>query len=279
MRDGPVPVSRWSPRFRAREVPRCLVTYVWFPPNVTLEPHVHDRSTFAVILEGGFELSLQSAAAGRRNFPCPAGTILTQPAGERHANHIASAGAQGIVLQPDTIAGTLPVRCLAMLDRVNHFRDGPIAAAARSLARELSAPDDVTPLAVEGLVLEILAEAARLDQNVGGRRKDPPAWLMAATDLVHARFRDNLRIDDLAAVAGVHAAHLAAVFRRVHRMPVGSYIRRLRVDWAADLLARTNLPISLIAAEAGFSDQAHLTRWFRRVFGATPAAYRRARCR
>jgi AraC family transcriptional regulator len=277
VRESPVPVSEWSPRFRAREVPRCLVTHVWFPPGVVLEPHVHDRSTLAIILEGGFDLTLQSS--GGRTFACPAGTILTQPAGERHANHIAAEGAQGVVLQPDTIRGTLPARCLTMLDSVSHFRDGPIAVAARGLARELAAPDDVTSLAIEGLVLEILAEAARLDQLVASPRKAPPGWLTSATDLVHAQFRENLRIDDIAQVAGVHAAHLAAVFRRVHRMPVGNYIRRLRVDWAADRLARTDMPISLIAAEAGFSDQAHLTRWFRRVMGATPAAYRRARRR
>jgi AraC family transcriptional regulator len=96
---------------------------------------------------------------------------------------------------------------------------------------------------------------------------------------VHARFREHLRIDEIAHAAGVHPAHLAAVFRRVHRMPLGSYVRRLRVDWAADRLIGTNNPISAIAAEAGFADQAHLTRWFRRVTGVTPAAYRRAHLR
>jgi len=30
------------------------------------------------------------------------------------------------------------------------------------------------------------------------------------------------------------------------------------------------------AAEAGFADQAHLTRWFRRYYGVTPGAYRGA---
>lgn len=254
-----------------------MVTHVWFPPGVILETHEHDRSTFAVILAGGFDLVLRSTNNGSRTYDCPAGTILTQPAGVRHANHIAANGAQGVVLQPDTVAGALPERCLAMLDRINHFRDGPIAAAARGLARELAAPDDLTPLAIEGLVMEILAEAARLDREIGIHRTQPPRWLITATDLVHARFRENLRIDEIAGAAGVHAAHLASVFRRVHRIPIGNYMRRLRVDWAADQLIGTDLPISEIAAEAGFADQAHLTRWFRRVMGATPAAYRRSR--
>jgi AraC family transcriptional regulator len=240
---------------------------------------VHDRATFAVILEGGFDLTLATGGVGDRTIACPAGTVLTQPAGERHANHIASEGAQGVVLQPDTATGALPARCLALLDRINHFRDGPIAAAARGLARELAAPDDVTPLAIEGLVLEILAEAARLDQRIGLRHRELQKWLIRATELVHTRFREHLRIDEIADAAGVHPAHLAAVFRRVHRMPLGSYVRRLRVDWAADRLIGTSMPISAIAAEAGFADQAHLTRWFRRVTGVTPAAYRLARRR
>jgi AraC-like DNA-binding protein len=108
-------------------------------------------------------------------------------------------------------------------------------------------------------------------------RGSTPRWLTRATDLVHARFRDNLRIDDIAAEAGVHAAHLAVVFRRVHRQPLGSYMRRLRVGWAADRLLDTDATVAAIACEAGFADQAHLTRCFRQMLGTTPAAYRRAR--
>jgi AraC family transcriptional regulator len=166
-----------------------------------------------------------------------------------------------------------------VFERVHHFRDGPIAAAARSLARELAAPDDMTPLAAAALVFEMLADAARLESGIR-MHGSMPRWLTRATDLVHTRFRENLRIDEIAAEAGVHAAHLAVAFRRIHRQPLGSYMRRLRVDWAADQLLDTDAPVAAIACEAGFADQAHLTRLFRQVLGTTPAAYRRARrCR
>ena len=81
----------------------------------------------------------------------------------------------------------------------------------------------------------------------------------------------------MARAAGVRPAHLAAVFRKVHRIPLGTYVRRLRVDWVAEQLIRTDAPIALIAAEAGFADQAHLTRVFRRALGSTPGEYRKAR--
>jgi AraC family transcriptional regulator len=273
--ESPVPVSAGSPRSRCRAVPGCLVTHVWFPPLSVLEPHVHDGPTFAVILQGGFDLTLPGSF--ERTVGCPVGTVLTQPAGARHSNHIGPDGARGVVLQPDPSAGTLPADCDALLERVNHFRDGPIAAAARSLARELAAPDDMTPLAAEALVLEMLAGAAHLEQGSGMDAR-MPRWLMRATDMVHAHFRESLRIDEIAAEAGIHAAHLAVVFRRVHRQPLGRYMRRLRVDWAADRLLDTEATVAAIACEAGFADQAHLTRCFRQELGTTPAAYRRARC-
>jgi AraC family transcriptional regulator len=273
MPDRSVPVSMGSPRYEARELGTCLVTLVWFPPDAVLEPHVHDRPTFAVILAGGFDLEFTGPAVRRSRLACPPGTILTQPAQERHTNHFAALGAAGVVIQPDLERAELPRRCAEMLDRVNHFRDGPIAADARRLAREIVAPDTVTPLALEALVLGMLAEAARLD--LGGGELLP--CLRRATDFVHAHFREPVRIRDVAAAAGIHPARLAVLFRRAHRLPLGTYVRRLRLDWAADRLAGTRMPIAAIAAEAGYADQAHLTRSFKRVTGCTPAAYRQVR--
>ena len=51
------------------------------------------------------------------------------------------------------------------------------------------------------------------------------------------------------------------------------YQRQLRVREARRLLAAGVAPATA-AAEAGFADQPHLTRWFRRYYGITPAAYR-----
>lgn len=250
---------------------------VWFPASTVLKPHFHDRPTFAVILEGGFDLSLPNPAIRRSTIPCPPGTVLSQPAGERHANHIAAGGARGVVIQPDLARDDLPPRCARMLDRINHFRDGPIMAQARRLAREMMVPDELTPLALEGLALEMLAEAARLDAGRDLRPGETTAWLAAALDFVHAHFRQNLRIADIAEAAQVEPVRLTAQFRNLHRVPLGAYVRRLRLEWAMDRLVATTLPIARIAIEAGYADQAHLTRALKRATGTTPAAYRRSR--
>ena len=277
MPDRPVPVHMGSPRFETHEARSSLVTLLWFPPGAVLEPHVHDRPTFAVILSGGFDLAFSNPAIRRSRLSCPLGTILAQPAGEKHTNYISGDGARGVVLQPNLAADALPRRCASLLDRIIAFRDGPIARAAWSIAREMAVPDGVTPLVIESLVLEMLARAARLDERHELDRDRTPDWLVRAVEFAHDRFRTTVRISDVANAAGVHPAHLAAVFRKVHRVPLGTYLRRLRVDWAAEQLLRTDAPVAAIAAEAGFADQSHLTRAFKRVTGSTPAEYRKIR--
>lgn len=274
----PVPVTLGSPRYTVREIRRFLVTHAWFPPGALLEPHVHDRPTFAVILRGGFDLQFFSPAIRRKELPSPAGAIFTEPAGEKHANTVSAEGASVVVVQPDPDESDLPMEGLRLLDRINHFRDGKISTIARELETELLQPDGVSPLAVEALALEMLVASARLhaDHLEPG---DMSKWMARAIEFVHEHFREPLRIPDVAEAAGVHPAHLAATFRRIHRMPLGTYIRKLRVRWAADALARTDESISRIAFRAGFADQAHLTRVFKSETGATPGRYRRRRHR
>jgi AraC family transcriptional regulator len=151
---------------------------------------------------------------------------------------------------------------------------------ARRAAGELRAPDGVTPFAVEGLVLEMLAMAARLrtaETAAGGRRH--PRWLAEARSLVHDQYREQLRVADVAKAVGVHPVHLARAFRRQYGIPIGTYARGLRVDWAAGRLRNCDDSIAQIALDAGFFDQSHFTRTFKRQFGATPLAYRSAHAR
>jgi AraC family transcriptional regulator len=56
---------------------------------------------------------------------------------------------------------------------------------------------------------------------------------------------------------------------------MGSYVRRLRLDWAAGELVRSDRSLAALAVAAGFADQSHFTRFFKRHTGFTPNTYRR----
>ena len=85
----------------------------------------------------------------------------------------------------------------------------------------------------------------------------------------------DLTADDLATAAGCSRYAAYRAFRQAYGLSPSDYQRQLRMRAARRLLSAGVAPASA-AAEAGFADQAHLTRWFRRYYGVTPAAYRAA---
>jgi AraC-like DNA-binding protein len=95
-------------------------------------------------------------------------------------------------------------------------------------------------------------------------------------ELIHdADASAELTAEDLGAAAGCSRYAAYRAFTTAYGMAPSDYQRQLRVRAARRLLGRGVSPASA-AAEAGFADQAHLTRWFRRYYGVTPGAYRAA---
>ncbi|HKG95125.1 MAG TPA: AraC family transcriptional regulator [Gemmatimonadaceae bacterium] len=243
------------------------------PPLLELPPHYHETACLSVLLDGSVE-----EAVGPRTLTYARASLFVKPAGERHSNRIGRVGARALAVEPSAArAATLDLSA-DPLGRVLHSQDPRAAALASAIARELREPDAVSPIAIEGLALELVALAARAvrpgarPRHSGGA---PPAWLAAARELLHDRFTTTLRLADVAAAAGVHPAHLSRAFRAHHGASVGEYLRRLRLDWAAARLATSRDSLSAVALGAGFADQSHFTRAFKRYAGVTPERYRR----
>ena len=101
----------------------------------------------------------------------------------------------------------------------------------------------------------------------------------AAADRVRAFLHDSYTtqatLADVAAVAGCSRFAAYRAFRLRYGLSPSEYERQLRLRAARQALA-SGAAVADVAAEAGFADQAHLTRWFRRCYGVTPGAYRTA---
>ena len=143
---------------------------------------------------------------------------------------------------------------------------------AVKLFGEFHVDDASTGLAVEGLVLEMLAQVSREANK--SEYPGVPKWLQTIVELIHIQNDTSLSLTQLAVVAGVHPVHLARTFRRTFGCTIGEYSRRLRLERACQLLV-TRLPISQVAVTCGFYDQSHFVRVFKRGKGVTPAAYRK----
>jgi AraC-like DNA-binding protein len=94
-------------------------------------------------------------------------------------------------------------------------------------------------------------------------------------DRLHDGYADPLTADDLAAAAGCSRYAATRAFTAVYGLAPSDYQRQLRLR-AARALLTSGSSAAEAAATAGFADQAHLTRWFRRYYGVTPGVYRQA---
>lgn len=131
-------------------------------------------------------------------------------------------------------------------------------AAIRALVR-------CTPLST-GMTFSLAEEPEVRRHDVG---------VLRVRDLLRADYAREIGADELSALAGCSRFALYRAFVAEYGMSPGDYQRQLRLRAARALLADGLNPADAAAA-TGFTDQAHLTRWFGRCYGITPARYRAA---
>jgi AraC family transcriptional regulator len=162
-----------------------------------------------------------------------------------------------------------------VLDAPAEFHGGAHELLARRIYKEFMLMDGVSTLVIEGMMLEMIGEAARHNAyNSKISANLAPRWLQQARDHLHARFTERLTLAELARDVGVHPVHLAQVFHKSYQCTVGDYVRQLRIEYACQELAASETPIIQIALAAGFCDQSHFTRTFKRMVGVAPSQYR-----
>jgi AraC family transcriptional regulator len=248
-----VAVSDGTSRRASLTAGRFRVSEVVFPPDRRLSWHAHPLGCIAVVAEGVVDKRFARFQAGAQT-----GAMITMPPEEPHEDRFGRAGAVLVVIESPAFAG-----------HVSCAPHPEAALLATRIRRELAAPDVFTPVAVEGLALELTALAGR--ERLPTR---PEKWAERARALVLERFRESIRPGEVADELGVHPAHLARVFRARYGESLGEFTRRLRLQWAAQELVVADRPLAELAVEAGFCDQSHFTRAFGRHFRVTPARFR-----
>ncbi len=248
-----------------RETGGLTISTTVHAAGVELSPHQHERAYFCFVSTGRFV-----EGSGRSGHDCAAGTLVFHPAGDVHDDRFAA-----------------PTRCLNIelptswelecgdlagaFVRRSQRRELGLAALARRLEQELRRGDVAAGLALQGLTLELAAEWSRAELAPAPAGQ---AWLTEAIRILRAEFRDGIEFRDIARRVGVHPVRLSREFRRAQRMTMTEFVLRLRVDYASRLLASTAQPLAAVAIEAGFADQSHLAKVFRRYTGTTCARYR-----
>lgn len=237
--------------------------------SVKTPAHRHSRAYFAFTIQGA---SVQKYAKG--SLQCDRGTLVFHPPEEIHSDDFI--GPEVRVLQVEVDSSRIGILD-GVLELVPPSTDlaGPAVSSLTSrLYREFLRMDELSYLAIEGLVLELLAAVSRKTICPGARKV--PVWLARSEELIKLRFTESLRFNIIAEEIGVHPVHLAREFRRQYGCTMGEKVRQLRVEYACREIVHSGRRLSEIALNAGFADQSHFTRTFRGQTGMTPSQFSRA---
>ena len=254
---------------RSREVDGFSLSESVYRADQSISRHSHSSPYLSILLQGSYR---ETCEAQTRH--CGPSTVVFHPAGETHDDRFSSYGGRIFRFEITNSRRMAAASGAAVLASPFEFVGGPIAWLASRLYAEFRQTDRYSPLVMEGLVLEILGLATRFASLPRGHQ--PPVWLGRVEQLLRESVPDDLTVPRITEVAGVHAVHLARVFRRFHGCTVGEYLRRLRVDRAIRELCSTAKPLADVAAGTGFADQSHFCRAFRLSTGMTPGQYRKA---
>lgn len=193
--------------------------------------------------------------------------LVFHPAGERHHESIGdeSVLSFNVELGPKWLDRLREFG--GMLDQPVEFQGCKIVRLCIRLFHEFASMDLDSELSINSTTSEILADYVRT-RPVAPNVK--PDWLIRASEYLDASMDVSPSLERVANRVGIHPVHLATVFRRFNGCSVGEYVRRRRVRYARQLLAYRELQLAEIAQRAGFADQSHFTRIYKRLTGRTP---------
>ena len=239
-------------------------------------PHFHETFAIGVLTGGTCALACRGST-----FIVREGHVVAIAPGEVHTGQqIRDGGWSYRVMYPswDAVAAALPDHGVSPESfelRSPVFDDGLIATAVANVFTTLDQSE--CPLeqesAVMGLFAPLIQRHAVTPSSQPIRRHVPGTT--AARDYLHAHWAEPVTLTTLAEVAGLSCFYFIRVFRAAFGLTPHAYLAMLRLEHARRLL-RTSSSIAQVAAAAGFSDQSHLTRFFRRVYGMTPGVYAKA---
>lgn len=262
------PAPAGARRVRKMRVGGFTLTEGFHSAGAELPWHDHETPTICFVLHGAFTEVWRGGS-----LTCTPSTLKVTPAGERHCDRFTWGDVRGLLIETDDTQAAAIRPYSAVLDERAAFSGGPVSSLAWRICDEMRRSDSAAPLALEGLLLELVAAASRVQLRNGGG--SPPRWLTEARELIHGDLAARPSLTGLAAVVGVHPVTLARTFRRMFGCTVGEYVRRLRIERATEQLTTTELPLAEIALGAGFSDQSHFSNLFRRYTGLSPSDFRR----
>jgi AraC-like DNA-binding protein len=241
------------------DAPHLAVSLYEYCPGERHAPHTDRHPRVSFLLRGRYRED-----ADRGSVCMRPGDVLLKSS---HAKHEDQFGAKGASLAAIEFLGGNPFDGASF---TRHWRQRSDAFALRhaTVFLEAARAGDASAAYAAGMDLV----TASIHDDADGAH--PPAWLDHLKQELEDRSFAGVDVTARARAAGVHPAHASRLFRRYFRSSMTEHAGAHSVRRAIGALAEPALSLGEVALTAGFYDQSHMTRVFRRVLGRTPGAQR-----
>ena len=242
-------------------------------------PHAHDEYVFGMVEHGAARTLFRGG-----DDTHAVGSVITIAPGEVHTGAPATdEGWSYRMLYPSESLVRFVTREATGREFAPTFAASFVvdpALSERLRATHLVLESDADGMQKECALLETLGElvirhAAPVGSGAVITAARSTAALRRVRDLLEAEYARTVTISELAREAGLSTFHLIRVFRASFGLPPYKYLEQVRIQQARRLI-RHGFPLTHVVHATGFSDQSHLTRYFKRIVGVTPGIYARA---
>lgn len=234
--------------------------------------HMHESFAIGIVDDG----VVVNQSRGETTY-LPAGSVFTFNPGEVHSGYAADALAvshrsfypseQAV----SNFAHDLGFRGTPFF-RTTTSNDSRNALALRRLHELLKHSENV--LERQTATIQVLGRLLKDHASLHGSWAEgqEPYAIGQVRAYLEAHYRENVSLEELAALVGLNGPYLIRTFRKAVGVPPHSYLIHKRIERAKQLL-RSGEPVAQVALMVGFGDQSHLNLHFKRLMNVTPGRY------
>lgn len=256
--------------FQVRRISSSIEIVFGASGEFRFAPHFHDDWVLPIVAEGAM-----ASVYERREVVFRAGlTDLLEPGTVHTGGPVDGRGWSYVGL---SFGAALVARLEEELGyRERQARGGPVpfgspvSAAALAAGLRIGGADGEAADQATYVLAKAMLTTGKGTRACG--RDSGPRMMNVIRDYLSANLSEPVRLDHLVALTGLSRTHIVRSFRDVTGLPPLAWRRQYRVAVSRKEL-RQGQPVVRVAADLGFADQAHFTRWFRASVGVTPAAY------
>lgn len=247
-----------------------------------LPEHCHPQHIMIMPFGGGCNGELRTASGFRIRGRQTSTGVCIIPAGMAHRAHLEGASEHlALYLEPSVMLhAATEARLSGNFEVVEKYAeaDPVIHGIGMALAAELESEGLSARLYGESLanvlavhLLRHYTTAGIEPHFTGGLSGQRLRQVMA---FISENYACDLKLAELARVAGMSSFHFAREFKRATGTTPHQYLIRFRIERAKAFLIESEMPLIEVGLKSGFSHQSHFTRIFRKLTGTTPQSYR-----